>query len=116
MDLGILLFTWWKGQLVGIDEFGNRYYQERKQKKYHKAKRWVLYKGKAEASKVPAYWHGWLHYTFDSIPSQTQLYEWQKGHLPNLTGTTLAHHPDKLSPLYPQATKLNAPNYEPWKP
>ncbi len=117
MDLGILFFTWWKGQLVGTDDFGNRYYQERKHKKHKKAKRWVLYRGKAEASKIPAPWHGWIHYTVDNIPStMPHLYEWQKGHLPNLTGTNLAHRPDKFSPLYPQATKHTISDYEPWKP
>lgn len=116
MDLGIIFFTWWKGTLVGEDEFGNRYYQERKQKKHKKARRWVLYKGKAEASKVPAHWHGWLHYTLDNIPAQSQAYEWQKGHLPNLTGTILAQRPDQPSLLYPQATKRNASDYEPWQP
>ncbi len=116
MDLSIILFTWWKGVLVGIDTFGNRYFQERKQNKHRKSRRWVLYKGKAEASKVPAQWHGWLHYTHNDIPSDNHTHDWQKGHLPNLTGTILAHRPDQSSLLHPQTTKHNASDYEPWKP
>ena len=33
MDLSIRLYTWWNGQLIGEDEFGNRYYQEKRSKK-----------------------------------------------------------------------------------
>ena len=32
-------------------------------------RRWVIYNGYAEASKVPPDWHGWLHYTFDEPPT-----------------------------------------------
>lgn len=118
MDLGILLYTWWNGQLVGKDEFGNRYYQAKRIKKFRPPKRWIIYKGRPEASKVPACWHGWLHYTVDEPPHQMALhYSWQKKHLPNLTGTPLAYHPGKNSSLYPRAAKRKAPlGYEPWKP
>ena len=32
-------------------------------------RRWVTYTDFAEASKVPAGWHGWLHYTVDEPPT-----------------------------------------------
>ena len=79
------LFTWWNGQtlntrwhtarngeLVGQDEFGNSYYQTkgaRVDPALGYVRRWVIYKGYAEASKVPAEWHGWLHHTFDEPPT-----------------------------------------------
>ena len=118
MDLGTFIYTWWNGQLVGNDEFGNRYFQTKRVKKYEQPKRWVLYKGKPEASKVPAIWHGWLHYIVDEPPSQNTSYPWVKKHLPNLTGTRLAHRPDKNSPLYPSThSKRKAIlDYVPWKP
>ncbi len=79
---------------VGQDPYGNRYYQERyfflSRKRY--PKRWVLYKGQAEGSKVPADWHGWLHYTTDHEPSrQRKPYAWEKPSLPNLSGTPYAY-------------------------
>ena len=41
------------GQYVGEDEFGNKYYE---QKKSSNPRRWVVYNGIVEASKVPAHW------------------------------------------------------------
>jgi NADH:ubiquinone oxidoreductase subunit len=95
--LGTLLFTWLRGVAVGADEFGNRYYTERPgASTQRRAKRWVIYRGKDEASKVPAHWHGWLHYTHDMVPDAALMrrYPWQKEHLPNLTGTRLAYLPN----------------------
>ena len=64
------IFTWWngatigtlftvgkRGQLVGTDEFGNRYYQSRDNVSYDgRKRRWVIYDGYAEATKVPPEW------------------------------------------------------------
>ena len=36
-------------------------------------RRWVIYKGYADASRVPSDWHGWLHHTFDTPPSEPPL-------------------------------------------
>ena len=91
MTIATKLHTLFNGKLIGKDQFGNRYFEHKRLQVSGKKKRWVLYKGKAEPSKVPAAWHGWLHYTIDNIPEER--YAWQKEHLPNLTGTTLAYHP-----------------------
>ena len=75
---GTRLFTSRKGVKVGEDEQGNVYYQEKGGRR-----RWVIYKnGPIEASRVPADWHGWLHYTMDDIPSEKPLptKEWEKDH------------------------------------
>jgi NADH:ubiquinone oxidoreductase subunit len=64
------------------------------QKKNAGVKRWVIYNGYADSSKVPASWHSWLHHVTDSIPNrETQKKSWHKNHLPNLTGTDLAYKP-----------------------
>lgn len=94
MILGTYLFTWFYGKHVGKDEFGNRYYESRRLTYNGRKKRWVLYKGKAEPSKIPASWHGWMHYMTDAIPSdKNERYGWEKTHLPNLTGTAFAYRP-----------------------
>ena len=74
------IFTWWNGapivtrltvskqKKVGEDELGNTYWQTADGKR-----RWVLYKGEAEASMVPPDWHGWLHFTWDEPPTQKPL-------------------------------------------
>lgn len=51
--------------LVGVDKFGNKYY-ENLEVQYGRH-RWVEYadKGRYNASQVPAEWHGWLHFITD---------------------------------------------------
>ena len=104
------IFTWWNGatigalftirkraDFVGEDTLGNRYFEERTNRTSYdgRRRRWIIYKGYAEASRVPAEWHGWLHYTFDEPPTVAPLKVrgWEKPHLPNLTGTPYAYRP-----------------------
>lgn len=82
---------------VGVDQFGNVYYEKKPIKGYKKTRRWVMYKGAAEASSVPPEWHGWLHHQTDVLPSQdgavSYRREWQKPHEANQTGTEHAYRP-----------------------
>ncbi len=100
--------------LVGTDEFGNQYF-EAKKARYGQKKRSVIYKGIAEPSKVPAQWHGWLHYTFNDIPKNIQKHSWQKIHLPNLTGTKFAYFPQGSKPAGGKRSKVSS-DYQPWQP
>ena len=61
--IGTMLFTKRKGVKVGEDNQGNIYYREK-----DGDKRWVIYKGEVEASRIPPEWHAWLHYTIDETP------------------------------------------------
>jgi len=124
MTIGTRLYTWWKGELVGTDQFGNRYYREKNQRALIKGggresreKRWVIYEGSAEASKVPSEWHGWLHHIAADVPSMDPAARrpWQKEHLPNLTGTALAYRPPG-SVLKGGKRARAAGDYEPWSP
>ncbi len=104
------LFTWWnnatigsrltlwrrRAQLIGRDEQGNRYFEEREPSSSDgRKRRWVIYNGVAEGSRVPPDWHGWMHHTFDDPPTIDPLrrQSWEKEHLPNMTGTPLAYRP-----------------------
>ncbi|MGZ9109140.1 MAG: NADH:ubiquinone oxidoreductase subunit NDUFA12 [Micavibrio sp.] len=81
---------------IGTDQNGNRYFAAKARPGYKRERRWVLYNGAPEATKVPPEWHGWLHYQSDAVPdSQTPSYRrpWQKEHVPNLTGTIAAYRP-----------------------
>jgi len=118
------LFSWWhdatpgtwvttllSGRRVGTDDFGNRYYESRK------GRRWVIYAGTVEASRVPPEWHGWLHHTFENPPTvePPKLKPWEKEHVPNLSGTPEAYRPEGSlweSGRRPPATG----DYEAWKP
>ena len=120
----LLFFTWWneatvgtllwtrrKGELVGTDEAGNRYYRER-----GGWRRWVIYNGEAEASRIPPGWHGWIHHRVDNPPEDSyKPREWQKPHEPNLTGSALAYRPPG-SVLNPKPKRPARPDYEPWQP
>lgn len=110
--LGTLWTTWRHGRLVGSDGFGNRYYQTADGKR-----RWVLYDGTVEASRVPAEWHGWLHHTFKEPPTvaPVKARSWERAHQPNLSGTPGAYHP--RGSLLAQGERPAATgDYEAWQP
>lgn len=108
--LNTALYTARKGVKVGEDEQGNAFYQTADGKK-----RWVIFNGETEASRVSPDWHGWLHYTFDELPSERPLPHkaWEKPHIENLTGTALAYAP-------PGSIRREQPterrDYEAWSP
>ncbi len=117
--IGTLLLTWLCGERVGSDPFGNTYYRSRggRQKRYGREKRWVVFKGVTEASKVPPEWHAWLHHMSpDPLTERAKKARpWQKPHLPNLTGTQYAYFPPGYQLL--GGRRQRAPgDYEPWTP
>ena len=98
------IFTWWNrdtfgtrlktiffGKFVGKDNFGNKYYESKD------GKRWVIYSGEIDASKIPVEWYSWIHFTSNKIEKthDLQKYKWQKPHQPDLTGTDSAYYPNK---------------------
>lgn len=113
MTFGTWLFTLLHGQLVGSDQAGNRYYRERRRSS--RPRRWVIYAGEAEPSRVPAEWHAWLHYLTDSPLPQTPRRPWQKPHLPNTTGTPQSYRPPGHDYLGGKRAHASA-DYEPWTP
>ncbi len=117
MTLGTRLFTLIKGVLVGSDTGGNRYYTERRAVVGRRVRRWVIYDGAAEASKVPADWHGWLHYRTDEPPPADghPRREWQRDHAPNPTGTIGAYRPPGHVLSGGKRDKATG-DYQPWTP
>ena len=98
---GTQLWTWRFGELVGEDEQGNRYYRTAGRKidpTLGFERRWVVYNGYAEATRVPPSWHGWMHHTVDVAPTEESYTprEWEKPHVPNMTGTPEAYRPSGL--------------------
>ena len=125
------LFTWWngqtlntrfavwrKGEFVGTDEFGNRYYRAKSAiPDSIPEHRWVVYNGYSEGSSVPPGWHGWMHHRVDTPPSKDdpKPREWQKPHQANPTGTAGAYRPagSLLSLSGPAKAQ---PDYQAWQP
>jgi NADH:ubiquinone oxidoreductase subunit len=110
--VGTHLNTWFRGRLAGEDVFGNRYYHSGDGQR-----RWVIYKGISEPSKVPPEWHGWLHYTVADPPTVAppKVKPWEKEHLPNLTGTALAYRPPGSIAAGGERARSTG-DYEAWKP
>lgn len=108
--LGTQLFTWRKGEKVGEDAQGNLFYRNKDD-----SRRWVIYNGEAEASRVSPEWHGWLHRTWNELPSERPLVRrsWEKPHQENLTGTALAYAP---AGSIRRAAPAERSDYEPWSP
>lgn len=125
------LFTWWNGQTlgtwlytyrygesVGSDTQGNLYYRS-KNASHATERRWVIYKGVSEASRIPADWHAWMHRMIDVPPSDVPLVakEWEKTHHENMTGTTGKYTPD--GSLTRKGRVMRQPatgDYEAWSP
>ena len=111
------IFIWWNqqtfgtrlntilfGKFVDKDAFGNKYYQSKS------GKRWVIYNGEVDASKIPEEWYSWMHRTGNKIENihEIKKYDWQKNHLSNQTGSVNSYHPKKNK----DATKKK---YSSWK-
>lgn len=105
--MGLLanIFTWWNGPglgtriftrrfgaEVGRDAQGNIYYRKGAGPG---ERRWVIYNGIPEASRIPPEWHLWMHRTTDLPPTERPLVPrvWEQPWVPNATGTIAAHVP-----------------------
>lgn len=108
--LNTQIFTWRKGVKVGEDNQGNVFYRDAADNR-----RWVIFNGEVEASRIDPEWHGWLHRTWEEPPTKRPLEHktWEKPHQENLTGTALAYAPAG-SLRQPQPAKRA--DYEAWSP
>ncbi|MDG2417094.1 MAG: NADH-ubiquinone oxidoreductase subunit NDUFA12 family protein [Pelagibacterales bacterium] len=108
--LGVRLWTYLNGQFVAEDQYRNRYYSNKKD-----SRRWVVYHGEIDASKVTPEWNNWLRFTSDHVPSEeNDRYDWQLDHTPNQTGTTNAYSPKSSS--FNRKKSDKDLDYEKWKP
>ena len=135
--MGILgkIFTWWDGatigtlfnsaltgEHVGTDAQGNRYYRSKKRRARGEAfagmeRRWVIYAGANDASRVPSEWHGWLHHSYDDVP-ESHLPPpriWQVDYTPNATGTAQAYRPQGALERGGKRARATG-DYEAWSP
>ncbi|MFC3100046.1 NADH:ubiquinone oxidoreductase subunit NDUFA12 [Altererythrobacter lauratis] len=124
------IFTWWdgatigtlwyslkNGEQVGTDFAGNRYFRTRHLKDGARERRWVIYNGPNDASRVPAEWHGWLHGSYDELP-ESHLPPpriWEAEFTPNATGTPAAYRPAGALERGGQRARATG-DYEAWTP
>ena len=99
-------FTWWNGASlgtilglrgkvkVGEDHLGNLYYEGGKDTR-GMPRRWVIYNGPNDTSRIPPEWFSWMHHQIADVPARALPAPrvWQKPAQANLTGTALAYRP-----------------------
>ena len=132
MNLLKAIFTWWTGshdrshapdqkrrRVGGRGRSRDRYY-ETVDKKWNydgRNRRFVIYNGYADASRVGSDWHGWLHHTFAEPPTRAPLARraWERNHQPNLTGTLRAWRPRGSIARGGERAPASG-DYQPWTP
>ncbi len=128
------IFTWWDGatigtllnsrmtgEHVGTDAQGNRYYRAKKKLPDGRERRWVIYEGANDASRVPAEWHGWLHGSFgyedgrvpESFLPPPRI--WEVDFTPNQTGTDEAYRPQGALERGGRRARATG-DYQAWSP
>lgn len=112
--LGTRLVGWRTGREVGRDAQGNVYYTA---KSGRRDRRWVIYNGEPEASRIPPEWHLWLHRTVATTPDEAPLKSrvWEKPWVPNLTGTPAAHRPSGSLAVTDNRARTTG-DYQAWTP
>jgi NADH:ubiquinone oxidoreductase subunit len=119
------LFTWWEGatlgtalysrrngRAVGSDAYGNAYFQSK-----NGERRWVMYTGSNDISRVPPDWYAWLTRQIDDEP-ETALPpppKFLREPTPNLTGTPHAYRPSGALERGAQRQAASG-DYQAWTP
>ncbi|MGB7405011.1 MAG: NADH:ubiquinone oxidoreductase subunit NDUFA12 [Pacificimonas sp.] len=122
------MFTWWDGPTIGTRLWSKRHgeevgrddqgnvYMKKPAKAGQRERRWVIFAGENEASRVPPEWHGWLHRTLPDPPTpEMRARPWIRDHRANPTGTALAYvRPGTLTTGSDRPTTTG--DYESWSP
>lgn len=110
--IGTAIQIWLHGKKVGSDSLGNIYYQSK-----DGFRRWVVYNGPNDASRVPPEWSSWLHHQIDGLPDEVlpPPRPFEKPPVPNLTGTTAAYRPSGAMERGGRRQAASG-DYEAWTP
>lgn len=127
------IFTWWdgatigthwwsfkNGEHVGTDAQGNKYYRQKKKGETSlsaRERRWVIYDGPNDSSRVPPEWHGWLHGAGEDVPESflPAAKIWEVDYTPNATGTAQAYRPQGALEQGGKRVRASG-DYEAWSP
>ncbi len=110
--VGTSLFTWRHGRRVCSDAYGNVYYESKKGDR-----RWGIYNGPNDASRIPPDWYAWMHRMIDGHPDEAlpPAPKFLKKPSPNLTGTEKAYRPSGALEMGGQRAAASG-DYEAWTP
>jgi NADH:ubiquinone oxidoreductase subunit len=111
---GTKLFTWRHGNEVGRDGQGNIYYRSGTGAA---ERRWVIYNGIPEGSRIPPEWFGWMHKTVALPPTEAPVMPriWEQPWTPNATGTLAAYLPSGSLDAGGNRARATG-DYRAWKP
>ena len=123
--IGTAIFTSRRGEHVGTDAFGNKYYRAKARRDKTPTagsytateRRWEIYDGANDASRVPAEWHGWLHGAGEDVP-ESHLPPpriWESDYSPNATGSAGAYRPSGALERGGRRARASG-DYEAWAP
>jgi len=110
--IGTALFTRRHGRQVGTDVYGNVYYQAKQGDR-----RWVIYNGPNDASRIPPDWYAWMHHQIEGLPDEAlpPAPKFLKPPTPNLTGTAEAYRPSGALERGGQRAAATG-DYQAWTP
>jgi NADH:ubiquinone oxidoreductase subunit len=88
--IGTAWFSWRNGNKVGSDSEGNVYFQTG-----NGDRRWVIYNGPNDASRIPPDWYAWMHRQIEGVPDEAlpPVRKFEKPARSNRTGTPEAYRP-----------------------
>ena len=119
------IFTWWNGATIGAgmhirgtgrevgrDLNGNVYYQSKKGDR-----RYVIYNGANDASRITPEWYAWMHKLIDDVPDKAlpPAPKFLREPTPNLTGTPYAYRPSGALARGGQRQAASG-DYQAWTP
>ncbi|HYD36938.1 MAG TPA: NADH-ubiquinone oxidoreductase subunit NDUFA12 family protein [Allosphingosinicella sp.] len=101
-----------RARSVGRDDLGNVYYESKKG-----GRRFVIYDGPNDPSRIPPEWYAWLHRMIDGTPDRAlpPAPKFLREAEPNLTGTPLAYRPSGALELGARRPAASG-DYEAWTP
>ena len=110
-SLGTALYSWRKGRRVGGDGLGNGYFEG------SDGRRWVIYAGSNDVSRVPPEWYAWLTRQIDDVPDRAlpPPPKFLLAATPNLTGTAAAYRPAGALERGGRRAAASG-DYQPWTP
>jgi NADH:ubiquinone oxidoreductase subunit len=110
--VGTALFTRRHGRQVGTDALGNVYYEAKKG-----GRRWVIYNGANDASRIPPDWYSWMHRQIEGLPDEAlpPPPKFLKEPKPNRTGTAEAYRPPGALERGGQRAAASG-DYQAWTP
>lgn len=128
MGINLNPFTWWNGaswgtmlalrgkRRVGEDAHGNVFFEGGRDDS-GRARRWVIYKGANDTSRIAPEWFSWLHHQIDDVPDRAlpPARPWARPAVPNRTGTRDAYRPSGALEAGGRRAAATG-DYEAWTP